>query len=115
MSIWCCQWFKRMLDEIGEKGFSIIAYKDAEYRTFYLQSRPFEKEVIEDFEKVNPLTGETNVPEIRNSEGHIVPLTISQQIPLSYCPSCGADLNEIINKEISDFDALSEAHFPYRD
>lgn len=115
MSMWCCQWFKRLLDKTGEKGFSIIAFKDADYRTFYIQARPFEKEIVEEFEQVNSITGESNIPEMLNSKGQIIPLTVSQQIPLSYCPSCGANLYEIINNNVHEFDLLSETHFRYRD
>lgn len=115
MSLWCCQWFRRLLDRTGEKGFSIIAFKDSDYRSFYIQARPFEKEIVREFEQVSPITGDINVPEVRRGDGQLIPLTISQQIPLSYCPRCGVDLNELISKNISEFDNLTECHLPYRD
>ena len=107
MSTWCCQWFNCLIDETGEKGFSIIAFRDSSYRTFYLQARPFEKEIVAEFE--------INVPEIKVLSGKLVPITISQQIPLTFCPRCGANLDKIIKKNIIEFDKLADLHFPYRD
>jgi hypothetical protein len=113
MSEWCCDWFDRMLEHSGEKGMSVIAFRDGDYRSFYIQARTFEKESIEEFDKIDPVTGQKKWPEIRNIKGNLIPFSVSQQIPIVFCPSCGTKLISIIANKITEYDKLVFRHSNY--
>jgi len=113
MSTWCCDWFDRLLERSGEKGMSIIAFREGDYRLFYIQARVFEKETIVSFNKIDPVTGHKKWPEMRNTNGDLIPYSISQQIPIIYCPSCGTELTSLIAYKIKDYDFLADKHSCY--
>ncbi len=39
----CCEWLKNAMDAPGEKGYSVLAFREEETRVLLLQARPFER------------------------------------------------------------------------
>ncbi|MCI5140541.1 MAG: hypothetical protein D3909_02195 [Candidatus Electrothrix sp. ATG1] len=107
MNNWCCEWFQLMIESYGEKGFSITAVKDesCDYRSFYLVSIPFERDIMDAFTDDN-----ISWPTIKNSNGENILLAaaIELRIPMDYCIRCGADLKKLIKKNEKKFDKLTE-------
>jgi len=106
MSKWCCDWFDRLLQQTGEKGFSISASVAPGRRLFYLHARPFEADVIRLYDMVDEVTIHNKWPKLVDSNGIPVPYVTDLRIPLSYCPRCGADLDETIRMRIEEYDQL---------
>ncbi len=103
----CCDGFKQLTEQVGEKGYSIIAYRDGEYRIFYLQARPFEQDVIDKYNSIDNISKENKWPELFNKQGQPVPWVFALDIALTYCPSCGTCLEKIIRKYQKEFDSLA--------
>ena len=106
--MWCCKSFENLLATAGEKGMSIVPIRDGEYRCFYLQARPLERDVWDKYSKINPLTGKTDWPELEGDNGRLVSYATIINLMLTYCPRCGARLDRVIKKNCNEFDALCE-------
>jgi len=112
---YCCDWFKELTGLVGEKGFSVIAYRDGDYRTFYLQARPFESDVVEKYSSINENTGKNKWPELTDEKGIPAPWVSAIGLSLTHCPRCGADLTKIIRKRRKEFDILADKTSQYFD
>lgn len=110
MNNWCCVWFDNLLGRSGEKGIAIVAFRDKDRRMFFLQARPFEKEVEEYLNAHDPLTGRNRWADLRDEKNRKVPFIISMEISLDFCPRCGANLSKIIGKNLTAFDNLASQH-----
>ena len=113
MSVWCCNAFDRLIDDVGEKGFSIVAHHDNDFRGFYLQARPFERDIADAFGETDPETNNVKWPELRDYKGRIVPWVIATHFLLTCCPRCGKKLDRIIRKNQNKFDVLAKEHVKY--
>lgn len=111
---YCCDWFKRLIEQAGEKGSSIIAYRDGEHRSFYIQARPFEQDVIDKYNSIGNKTGKNKWPELYDKQEIPVPWVFALNIPLKFCPQCGADLDKKIKKEQKEFDIIAAKMEKYR-
>jgi len=105
----CCEWLQNHLQRAGEKGFSVIAYRDGERRRFCLQARPFENDVVEKYGESDPETGTVCWPALVDSKGVSAPWVISMDLPLRYCPYCSEDLLRLIQENRDLFDELAAA------
>jgi hypothetical protein len=105
----CCEWMGNVLETSGGKGYSVVAVRDADNRAFCLQARPFDPDVVEKYSTVDESTGRAKWPKLVSSSGSLVPYVLSIEIPLRYCPACGANLEKLIKNETKAFDALAEA------
>jgi hypothetical protein len=110
MTSWCCKWFSDSLKRDKEKGISVFASKEVGADVFFLQACPFDKEVVEEFMKINPETGFFSIPKIETSSGKIVPLNIGMCLAMKYCIQCGAKLDGFIKKNQKEFDRLAQEH-----
>ena len=107
MSLHCCAWLAALLSRGGEKGFSVIAFRDGEHRSFYLQARPFEPDVVREHSTVDEATGRSKWPPLVDSHGTPVPFVSSMDLLIERCPSCGKDLAALIGQHQAEFDALA--------
>ena len=108
MKKWCCDAFQRLMNRAGEKGVAIIACRDGDHRSFYLQARPFEKDVVELYNSTDPMVSTVKWPELLDKNGKPVPWVSALHLPLTFCPRCGADLRTAISARQSEFDRLAE-------
>lgn len=106
--MWCCDTFERLLERAGEKGTSIIAVSDGQRRRFYIQARPFEKDVVEKYSAIKNNTGTNSWPRLTDSRGTPAPYVSVMQIPIFFCPSCGVNLEKMINSNLTEFDQLAD-------
>ena len=103
----CCEWFESSLGLAGEKGYSVIAFKGEKKRCFYLQARPFERDVTEKYNSIEKKTGKNKWPKLFDNRDLPVPYVIAINIPLEYCPSCGANLSKKIRRNQKEFDSIA--------
>ena len=96
----CCVFLQNKLELAGEKGTSIFACREGSRRKFIAQARPFEPDVVEKH------CASGTWPDLRDSRGHQVPFVIAMDMPLRYCPACGANLEEWIAGHTTQFDAM---------
>jgi hypothetical protein len=115
MPKWCCEAFERLIQEAGEKGFSIVAHHDTstDFRGFYLQGRPFERDVAGVFAEKDSKTVSVKWPELHDHKGQIVPWVTVIHFLLTCCPRCGSKLERIIRKNQVAFDALATKQVKY--
>ena len=94
----CCESMINLASEPGEKGFSLLALRDGDFRRFYLQARPFDPDFISRRDDNSSLKG--------------VPIAIAMNLSILYCPSCGSNLSTIIEQQRELFDefAASVSH-----
>ena len=114
MSAWCCDSFDRLLSRAGEKGVSIIASNGDGGNRFVLQARPFEPDVVDLLNTPHPETGVIECPELLDKNGVVVPWVTSMDFPLTYCPRCGAHLQELIEDRGDEFTALADQMIRFR-
>jgi hypothetical protein len=94
-----CAGFEAMLDAAGSRGLSVIATEEFGDRGFRLQARACDAAAIPAV--VKWLSSE------RRGESNIA---LVAQTGIRYCPSCGADLEKLINYWPKEFAALLEKH-----
>jgi hypothetical protein len=107
MAKWCCDWFDIMMEQISEKGYSIIAVRDGSYRSFYLQARPFEKNIAESITAIGSIDNILQCAKPIDIAGSLIPLVIAMNMPLTYCLRCGANLMEKIKQNREEFDEIA--------
>lgn len=107
-TIACCDWMQGELAKAGEKGFSVVALRDGDFRRFYVQARPFTADVVEKYCGGNDESSIAVWPELSDSRGASVPYVISMDLAIRYCPGCGTNLEKFIKKNKIAFDALAE-------
>lgn len=107
---WCCERFWLIIDKDIEKGISVFASKEYEKDMFILQACPFDKEVVAEFNEIDPETGFTRCPEIKMLNGKIIPVTIGMVMKITNCMFCGKKLSKVIKKNQKEFDLLAEKH-----
>jgi len=112
---YCCEGFAELAGVAGEKGIAIVPRKSGGIRRFFIQARPFDGDVVARYSATDPISGEVKWPKLMNERNEIVPYVSAMSIPLRFCPSCGCDLQSLIERNPSEFDAiarLSEPLFP---
>jgi hypothetical protein len=112
---WCCEPFDRLLQNAGEGGVSVVAHRDARanFRGFYLQARPFERDVADAFSQIDAKTGKVKWPELRDYKDRPVPWITAIHFLLVCCPRCGRRLDEVIQDNQDTFDTLADQHAKY--
>ena len=103
---YCCSHFVRLINNIGGKGVSAIHVKDYGERRFFLQFRPFDKDVYAFHSQIDSNTGKTKWPNFRNEEGQSRGMNIILNQPIRFCPACGAELKLVIDADFDAFDRL---------
>lgn len=93
----CCVWMENMMADPGARGFSVLAFRDGEFRRFYLQARSWERDF--DLTKIE-IGGPHTIP---------VPIPIATELPIRHCPQCGADLMRLIEEQREAFDAFADS------
>jgi hypothetical protein len=106
----CCAPFGRMLHRAGEKGFSAIAVCDGPERMFEMQARPWDREVSQHFNAIDPQTGYVRWPDLRDAKRQVVPWVTILHHPLRFCPFCGGDLSSVIASLGERFTSLAKHH-----
>ncbi|XYH99951.1 hypothetical protein ACMHYB_09400 [Sorangium sp. So ce1128] len=91
----CCVWMGNLTREPGDKGFSVLAFRDGEIRRLYLQARPFDRAFT---------SQRDNISALKN-----VPIAVAMKIPIRYCPHCGAHLDGLIQRQRDAFDAFADS------
>jgi hypothetical protein len=104
----CCEWFKNMLSEAGEKGFAVMTVREPGRPAFCLEARPFDADVVRRNMVKDPSTGQSLWPTLLDAEGYEAPYTTSLRVPIRYCPSCGRDLDALAARNPVWFDELFE-------
>lgn len=109
----CCDIFDINLGMAGDKGLTVFAwYFSRDNCGFALQSRSIDAEFC------HPLDTEDRKPEEHLKpprsdmfvivDGRNVGWCISMEVPISFCPWCGADLKAFINTHFEAFFDITE-------
>lgn len=104
----CCAWMTRMMSNIGDKGYAVVPFRDADLRRFYLQARPFRKK-----ESQRLAAGEFRIEwpaGASEQDAGLVPIVVALDLPMLHCPHCGTKLDTIIAGQLAEFDAMADAH-----
>ena len=103
----CCVWIGNLLGAAGEKGFSLVAASAGGQRFFKLRAQALEREIAEQLSAVDL----RSLPEgfLRDSAGRPAAISASMELPIAFCPHCGADLKSWIEEHPQEFDELVEA------
>ena len=92
--IHACEWFQNLAANAGHKGFSVVAHREGEHRSFFLEARALENEDISRL-----VARDTESP---------LAVSVAIRMPLAFCPSCGVDLRRIARTHQKEFDELAE-------
>lgn len=95
----CCAGFEAMLDAAGQRGLSVVAIEEFGDRGFRLQARACDAADIPAVVKL-----------LSSKRGEGGNIALVAQTGIRYCPSCGADLEKLINHWPEEFAALLEKH-----
>jgi hypothetical protein len=106
---WCCEALDRLIMQAGEKGISVAAFKDGQYRSFYILACPFEKNIIQEFNTLNN-NGKVSCPKLLDSNGNIIPIVSYIYTPITFCSFCGSDLSNVIQNNCQRFDKIAAKH-----
>lgn len=90
-----CTWFSNLLENAGEKGFSIAPVAEAGETGFALEARPFDRGVLHSVKPAS-LTGRIGIG-------------IELRVLIQHCPSCGLHLPTLIASNRAEFDELIAA------
>jgi len=112
MKNWCCIQFEQSLEMPGLKGCSIVALNKNVFDCFCIIALPFERDVAKYLFSIDPKTGCNRVPELRSTNGELIPLTAVLFFPLKHCPYCGKELNDLIRLNRNEYDALADKQLP---
>lgn len=104
----CCEPFGSLLSNAGEKGFAAVPRIRGEVRKFFLQARPFEQDTIAKLSVIDPATGEDKWPSLEAATGQVTPFVTVLVLPLKFCPSCGKDLQAVIDHDPEAFDEAAK-------
>ena len=97
LCIFAWSWSKITYARHEAQGFSVLAFRDGDFRRFYLQARSWER----DFDLARVKVEEsTPIP---------IPIPIATDLPIRYCPQCGADLMDLIAVQRQAFDAFADS------
>lgn len=96
--MFCCAIFRSGVEEPGKKGLSFVASREEEFRYFCLQARAFD---YEDEDKIKNIPWSVEIPRLWR---------LVHQWGIQYCPFCGASLEEVISKNVAEFDKLVDRH-----
>ncbi len=107
----CCQGFSALIQNIGEKGGSVVAAKNDGDRNFYFHVRPLDHSIE------SAIESEQLRLQLSDLRGQLVSLPVGLATRLnfliSFCPFCGSSLIGQIQREIETFDALAEFCKPH--
>lgn len=104
----CCEPFGVLLSNAGEKGCSVVPRIRGEIRQFFLQARPFEQDAVSKLSAIDPATGENKWPSLEAITGQVTPFVTVLVLPLKFCPSCGKDLQAVIDRDPEAFDEAAK-------
>ncbi len=105
MISWCCLPFENSIKHLGSKGISVFAEIACGYKNFALVAQSIEKE--EYLQMINAEKGswEKLREAIINDYPHFTVTTYAQ---IKFCPFCGCDLSELIERKPKEFDELNK-------
>lgn len=103
----CCVWVQNLIENVGEKGFSVVAVADGEHRYFKLHAEPFDRGIAEQLRTVDLQSLPAGF--LRDAAGRPAAIAASMELPIAFCPHCGADLQKWIKKHAKEFDKLVES------
>jgi hypothetical protein len=83
---WCCEWMKEMHARYGERGFGALVSTDLGVTRFLLQCR------IADKGKELLVKGPGDFP-----------ISLVEEMAMSFCPACGVNLEKFYRKQIALF------------
>lgn len=91
----CCAGFRNFVSLAGDRGIAIVCCEFSSGRIgFLVQSRGI---AYGDERKLKPWPFD-------------ITINISSEMGLRYCPSCGRELDELINSAPDEFCALAQQH-----
>ncbi len=94
----CCTGFENLISCAGERGHAILACKISSGAVkFLLQSRGV---AFVDEQKLKPIPID-------------VKINISAEVGLQFCPTCGRNLDELVQEAPDYFSKLAEDHAKY--
>jgi len=100
----CCEPFGVLLSNAGEKGIAVVPRIRDKSRTFSLQARPFEPNIVSVLSEIDPVTGRNKWPSLEQVTGQVTSFVTVLTLPLKFCPACGKDLQAVIDQDPSAFD-----------
>lgn len=109
---YCCESFKRLVDNAGQKGVGVVHAIYLGNRQFILQARPFDKDVYEYHSKVDLATGKNSWPNLTNANGEMRGMALITNQSMRFCPLCGKELLLLIKAEVVEFDKLAIEQAP---
>ena len=95
----CCVGLQNLIDNVGQRGISIITRKTCDGTKFSLQSRGVK---FGDESKMQP-------PSVD------VMLNLSCSIGIRFCPFCGEELQKVVKRTPKYFEILAEFHEKFND
>jgi hypothetical protein len=104
----CCEPFKALIENAGEKGISIVPRVRDGNRQFFIQARPFERHAVALLSAIDPATGENKWPSLDAVTGEVTPFVTVLMLPLKCCPACGRNLNSVIEQDVRAFDEIAK-------
>jgi hypothetical protein len=104
---YCCTQFQSLVDNAGNKGFAVVHAVHYGQRRFWLQVRPCEATVYEHLSPVDPATGRTGWPDLKDRDGHSHSMGVVLNQNVDFCPLCAHDLQLLIYQQAAEFDRLS--------
>jgi hypothetical protein len=97
--MFCCDGLKRLIENAGQQGMSVLVYQTSLGFRFDVQSRAFSRE-----DEILLMQPRTPLPIKGN-------MSIRANMRLTYCPVCGTKLQKLVTRStIKQFQALAEQH-----
>lgn len=104
--MFCCRSLQTLAGEAGQKGFAVIAVREGDDRSFCLEARAFDADVVRRYSQ-HDSAGRYLWPSLLNDDGVEVAYTTSMLLHLRHCPACGAKLADLIARDPDGFDRLA--------
>jgi len=111
----CCEWLKNMIANAGEQGMAVVAIRDGESRSFFIQARALTQQQERTWERLlhTELRQSQLDPLFRSEAGGLQAVVAGMRIPFRFCPHCGTNLEKFLRRHQDEFDKLAEAHQPF--
>ena len=103
----CCIPLKNMIENAGIEGISVIAHREGARRRFCLQARPYRADQLD-----RVASADDNARAVLRELG-LEPLHVAMNAPIGFCPKCGTDLAELIERHVMEFDDLANRHLKF--
>ena len=99
--MYCCHVLKNLLDNAGEKGFSVLVSKHSDNIKFTLQMRALSFK-DEQSASLQPLPSASFC------------MSVSGSMRLRYCPSCGKQLADLAHANPAAYEELATKHIQFQ-